>query len=50
MQAHLLSQGIMVQRQRVRTSLRRVDPIHSTLRWGLMSHRRQYSVPGIAIF
>ena len=40
----LRSQGILVQRERVRESLRRVDPVGSQLRRKMSLHRRVYSV------
>ena len=46
MQGHLIYSGIYVQRSRIRASIRRVDPINSVLRWGLVTRRRRYSVPG----
>lgn len=43
---HLRSNNIFVQHIRVRTILRALDPANSALRWGLMTYRRTYSVPG----
>lgn len=43
---HLRSNNIFVQHRRVRTILRALDPANSALRWGLMTYRRTYSVPG----
>ena len=43
---HLCSRGLKVQRDRVRASLRRVDPNNSHLRWATVITRRTYSVPG----
>ena len=43
---HLRSTGLKVQRDRVRASLRRVDPENSGLRWATVITRRTYSVPG----
>ncbi len=40
------SQGIRVQRDRVRSSLTRVDPENTALRWACVITRRVYSVPG----
>ena len=40
----LRSQGILVQRERVRDSLRRVDPEGSQLRRRMALHRREYKV------
>ena len=42
----LQSQGIVVQRQRLRESVRRVDPAHSNSRWRQQISRRTYNVPG----
>ena len=42
---HLSSLGIRVQRQRVRDSMGRVDPIRTSLRWHQTISRRSYSVP-----
>lgn len=39
------SQGIRVQRDRVRSSLTRVDPENTALRWACVITRRVYSVP-----
>lgn len=41
----LLSRGIIVQQHRVRSSLHRVDPINTALRWASPISRRVYSVP-----
>ena len=38
--------GINVQRERIRTSISRVDPISCRLRWATVVFRRGYSVPG----
>lgn len=46
MLGHLRSQGIIVQRHRIRSALHAADPVNSNLRWGLMAQRRVYSVPG----
>lgn len=43
---HLRSKGINVQRQRIRASISRVDPINCRLRWATVVSRRAYSVPG----
>jgi hypothetical protein len=43
---HLRSTRLKVQRDRVRASLRRVDPENSGLRWATVITRRTYSVPG----
>jgi hypothetical protein len=40
------SQGIHVQRDRVRSSLTHVDPENTALRWACVITRRVYSVPG----
>ena len=45
-QGHLQSRGILVPRHKVRYALQHIDPINSTFRWGLVSQRRQYFVPG----
>ena len=42
----LRARGIIVQRQRVLESLRRVDPLSQILRQRITTYRRQYSVPG----
>ena len=42
----LIGRGIRVQRQRVRDSLHRVDPISQSLRRRVITYRRHYSVPG----
>ena len=42
--SQLRSQGIIVQRQRIRESIRRVDPIGVQLRCRTVLHRRQYNV------
>lgn len=43
---HLRAHGIIVQQQRIRTTLRTLDPANSALRWGLVALRRSYSVQG----
>ena len=43
---HLRSMGINVQRDRIRASISRVDPINCRLRWATVISRRAYSVPG----
>ena len=43
---HLRSMGINVQRERIRASISRVDPINCRLRWATVVSRRAYSVPG----
>ena len=43
---HLRSMGINVQRERIRASISRVDPINCRLRWATAVSRRAYSVPG----
>ena len=42
---YLRSIGIHVQRRRVRSSINRVDPRNTVLRWGALVSRRTYSVP-----
>ena len=42
----LLSRGIIVQRQRVIDSMRRVDPVSQSIRRLTRVHRREYWVPG----
>jgi hypothetical protein len=42
----LRARGIIVQRQRVIDSLRRVDPLSQILRRRILTYRRQYRVPG----
>ena len=44
MWGYLKSKGFDVQRQRVRDSLRRVDPQESQERWATAVHRRMYHV------
>ena len=43
---HISSLGMKLQRDRVRASLKRVDPQNSRLRWAAVITRRTYSVPG----
>ena len=43
---HLRQFGIFVQRERVRQSIHRVDPLKTALRWNFRIIRRTYSVPG----
>ena len=43
---HLRSLGLRVQRQRVRESIVRVDPVNVRVRWASVIYRRAYSVPG----
>ena len=43
---HLRSMGINVQRERIRGSISRVDPINCRSRWATVVSRRAYSVPG----
>ena len=43
---YLRSLGIRLQRQRVRSSIARVDPVNVRLRWAVVVSRRAYSVPG----
>ena len=45
-QGSLVAKGIRVQRQRVRNSLRRIDPINRSLRRSQVIIRRKYSVAG----
>lgn len=46
MMGHLRSRGLSVQRDRVRTLLRNLDPASSARRYGYAAQRRVYSVPG----
>jgi hypothetical protein len=46
LQGHLRSRNIIVPRHRVRSSLHRTDSVNTALRWGMVSYRRTYSVPG----
>ena len=39
------SQGLLVQRRRIRESMARVDPRNTVLRWGITVSRRIYRVP-----
>jgi len=43
---YIRSQGLRVQRDRVRASLTHVDPENTALRWACAITRRVYSVPG----
>ena len=43
---HVRSLGLHITRERVRQSIRRVDPVNTSLRWHLHISRRTYSVPG----
>ncbi len=45
-QGHLRNMGIKVQRDRIRASIKRVDPRNSRLRWATVVSRRSYSVAG----
>jgi hypothetical protein len=45
MQGYLRAQGVCVQRDRLRRSLRRVDPLGSAIRWSRTVARRTYNVP-----
>ena len=45
MDGHLRAQGIVVQRERIRESLRRTDPAGVILRQRLALLRRAYHVP-----
>lgn len=42
---YIKSLGIRVQRKRIRSSLARVDPKNTALRWGIVVSRRIYNVP-----
>ena len=42
---YLKSQGLLVQRRRIRESMARVDPRNTVLRWGITVSRRIYRVP-----
>lgn len=44
-QGHLRAQGINVQRSRIRSTIRQVDPLGTLARQRLRIHRRVYSVP-----
>ena len=39
------SKGLVIQRRRIRSSLNRVDPKNTALRWGALVTRRSYYVP-----
>ena len=42
----LQSMGFIVRRERLRQTIRQVDPLHTVLRWrGELTSRRPYSVP-----
>lgn len=44
---HLRAMGVMVSRDRVRSVIRRIDPLNIALRWHQnTTYRRPYSVPG----
>ena len=43
--AHLRNEGIVVQRDRVRSTLASVDPVGTARRWANTIQRRTYSVP-----
>ena len=45
MMGHLRSQGVIVQRQRVRNIMQEIDPANCALRWSMRIRRRVYSVP-----
>lgn len=44
---YLRSQGIFVQRCRVRAAIHEIDPVNTSLRWNAKLFRRPYSVPGL---
>ena len=46
LQGYLQSRGVIVQRQRIRQSVLRVNPIATLSRWQQVVSRRCYSVPG----
>lgn len=46
LQGYLKSQGIFVQRRRIRESVLRTNPIRALVRWQQAISRRSYSVPG----
>lgn len=46
LQGYLQSRGVFVQRQRVRQSVLRINPIATLSRWQQVVSRRSYSVPG----
>ena len=46
LQGYLQSRGVFVQRQRVRQSVFRINPISTLSRWQQVVSRRCYSVPG----
>lgn len=43
---YLRARGLKIQQHRVRTSVRRVDPEGTTIRWMAAVHRRKYCVRG----
>ena len=45
MSGYFRSLGLHIQRRRIRSSLNRVDPQHTALRWGALVSRRKYFVP-----
>ncbi|CAB4030763.1 PREDICTED: uncharacterized protein LOC107332848, partial [Paramuricea clavata] len=45
-QGHLRNMNIKIQRDRIRASIKRVDPRNSRLRWATLISRRSYSVAG----
>ena len=44
--SHLRSEGLIVQRDRIRKCLARIDPHNSRIRWAITVSRRAYSVAG----
>ena len=42
----LRSLGFRVSRERIRTAIRRSDPLNTALHWHGTIHKRPYSVPG----
>jgi len=42
---YLRANGLVIQRDRVRHSMKRIDPLGSAARWGRGVTRRTYSVP-----
>ena len=43
---HIRGLGLCIQREKIRQSIRRIDPVNTSLRWHLNISRRTYSVPG----
>ena len=42
----LVARGVKVERERLRRTIQKVDPVNTALRWSSFVIRRPYSVPG----